>query len=138
MARVFRRKQSLDAISEINVTPLIDLAFALLIIFMIAAPLLESSIQINLPQQSESTDDRQPEPEINTINIDSQGRLFWGDQQVTLVELDRVIANAASAEVQPVLNIRADRNLRYQEVISVLDIAKKHKISKLSLGTLER
>lgn len=134
MARTFHRKQQLEAMSEINVTPLIDLAFALLIIFMITAPLLEQSIELNLPVESTKAQRDEP-PVAQQINLDAQGRYYWGEEEVTLEQLDEYLEIEALSGDPAVLQIRADSSLPYQRVITVLDLVKKHKLSKLSLET---
>ena len=134
MARTFHRRNQLEAMSEINVTPLIDLAFALLIIFMITAPLLEQSIDLELPVESVSPQSEQSGV-VQEISIDPEGRYFWGPELVTLEELDGLLELEASTGDPPVLEIRADASLPYQSVISLLDLIKQHKLSKISLET---
>lgn len=134
MARSFHRRRQLEAMSEINVTPLIDLAFALLIIFMITAPLLQQSIDISLPTESVRPQSGTP-PVAQEISINAEGEYFWGAERVTLERLDELLALEALSEDPPVLQVRADSSLPYQSVISLIDLIKKHKLSKLSLET---
>ena len=70
MARSFTRRNKLSVISELNVTPLIDLAFSLLIIFMITTPLIEQYNRVNLPEQSSSVKQPPPPVEDKYITID--------------------------------------------------------------------
>ncbi|MFP4282941.1 MAG: ExbD/TolR family protein [Opitutales bacterium] len=137
MARSFHRRNTLEAMSEINVTPLIDLAFALLIIFMITAPLLEQSIDIDLPVESPRTQQENP-PAVQEISIDAEGRYFWGNETVDLEQLDRYLELEALAEDPAVLQVRADASLPYQSVIDLIDLIKKHNLRKLSLETRGR
>jgi biopolymer transport protein ExbD len=137
MARTFHRRKQLEAMSEINVTPLIDLAFALLIIFMITAPLLEQSIELNLPVEAPRTQSAPP-PVLREISIDAQGNYFWGTEPVTLETLDDYLALEAMSGDPPVIEIRADAALPYQRVVTLLDLVKKHKLSKVSLETRGR
>ncbi len=137
MARTFKRKQSMAAISEINVTPLIDLAFALLIIFMITTPLLEQSIPLDLPletQKPQSTRD----DEFQTISVERDGKVYWGKETVTLARLDELLASAAARSAPPVISIRADKSLPYQKVIEVIDLVKANKLTRISLDTQVR
>ncbi|MGC6456664.1 MAG: ExbD/TolR family protein [Coraliomargaritaceae bacterium] len=134
MARQFHRKNRLDALTEINVTPLIDLAFALLIIFMITTPLLEQTIEVALPL--ESSKDQSPRPDdFQSISIDSKGRYYWGDRLVSSVQLGDLLDTLASDPAPPVLNIRADSILPYQRVIEVVDMIKQRNLSRISLDT---
>lgn len=136
MARRFHRKESLSAMSEINVTPLIDLAFALLIIFMITTPLLEQSIDIILPSESPKTESKKESDTYQTISIDKTGQIFWGTDPVTLDELKSLVENLSSLEEPPVITIRGDRRLQYQQVITVVDLIKQNKLTRISLDTL--
>lgn len=134
MARTFHRKDRLTAMSEINVTPLIDLAFALLIIFIITTPLLEQSIELQLPVESQRPQNTPP-PEFQTISINAEGFIYWGEDEVTMEELDILLAELATRPDPPVLKLRADRNLRYQRVVEVIDAIKRNRLSKISLDT---
>lgn len=121
--------------SEINMTPLIDLAFSLLIIFMITAPLLEQTIQVNLPVESQKTQELREDTEFQAISIDAQGKYFWGKQEVDLEQLDGLLMTFAEQDDPPVVRLRADKKLPYQKIISVIDLIKKHKLTKLNLDT---
>jgi len=134
MARNFHRKDRLSALTEINVTPLIDLAFALLIIFMITTPLLEQTIEVELPieaakAQAEERDDFQ------SLSIDAKGQHFWGTQVVSLQQLGELLDGLAQDPNPPVLSIRADAKLPYQRVVTVIDMIKQRELSKISLDT---
>ncbi|MGB0344116.1 MAG: ExbD/TolR family protein [Coraliomargarita sp.] len=134
MARQFHRKNRLDALTEINVTPLIDLAFALLIIFMITTPLLEQTIEVDLPL--ESTKSQSPRPDdFQSIAIDSAGRYYWGEQAVSPRQLGQLLDTLSADPAPPVLNIRADSRLPYQRVIAVIDMIKQRDLSRISLDT---
>jgi biopolymer transport protein ExbD len=134
VARKFHRKDRLSALTEINVTPLIDLAFALLIIFMITTPLLEQTIEVNLPVEAVKS---QPEEraDFQSISINRAGLYFWGDQQVSEQQLADLLDTMAMDPAPPVLSIRADAQLPYQRVITVVDMIKQRKLSKISLDT---
>lgn len=134
MARNFHRKDRLSALTEINVTPLIDLAFALLIIFMITTPLLEQTIEVSLPVESVN-----PQPEdredFQSIAINKAGLYFWGEDQVSQQQLGDLLDTMAMDPAPPVLSIRADSNLAYQKVVTVIDMIKQRNLSKISLDT---
>lgn len=135
MARSFHRKKRLDAISEINVTPLIDLAFSLLIIFMITAPLLEQSIALNLPIESTKAQSASDELEWQVISIDDHGNYFWGQNRATEAELSNHLSLLAMQSKPPVIHVRAEASIPYQKVITVLDLIKVHQLSQISLDT---
>jgi biopolymer transport protein ExbD len=124
----------MSALTEINVTPLIDLAFALLIIFMVTTPLLEQTIDVNLPVEASKSqpDDRE---EFQAVSVDKSGDYYWGEDEVSLLQLGDLLDTMAMDPAPPVLSIRADATLPYQKVITVIDMIKQRKLSKISLDT---
>jgi biopolymer transport protein ExbD len=136
MARDFKRKNKLAVISDLNVTPLIDLAFSLLIIFMITTPVIEQYNRIDLPDQPSEQDQPLPEIDDEFITIDAEGTYHWGQVKVSKDELeerlDRIAANSGE---QPVIHLRGDRSLRYQKIFDVINMLKVRNLTKLSLDT---
>ncbi|MGE9293657.1 MAG: ExbD/TolR family protein [Puniceicoccales bacterium] len=125
----------MTAVSEINVTPLIDLAFSLLIIFMITTPLLEQTIPLELPVESQRPQVSRENIEFQVISIDRSGQVFWGKDPVSLSKLDDLLGGLEAQSNPPVISLRADRTLRYQKVIEIIDMIKAHKLSRLNLDT---
>ena len=132
--RKFHKKNRLTALTEINVTPLIDLAFALLIIFMIATPLLEQTIPINLPSEA-SKPQNQIKDAIQVVSIDQLGAYFWGDKQVSESQMSVLLKEASQAKEIPIMRIRADKQLPYERVIGLIDLIKQNNLVKISLDT---
>ena len=136
MARDFKRKNKLAVISDLNVTPLIDLAFSLLIIFMITTPVIEQYNRIDLPDQPSVQDQPLPEIDDEFITIDAEGTYHWGQLKVSKDELEeRLDRIAASSGEQPVIHLRGDRSLRYQKIFDVINMLKARNLTKLSLDT---
>ncbi|TVR52649.1 MAG: biopolymer transporter ExbD [Puniceicoccaceae bacterium] len=135
MARTFSRPRRLSALSEMNVTALIDLGFALLIIFMISTPLIqqEQILPINLP---EATQAEAIPAEVRTVNVlvVPGGYLYDGDN-VSRAELEARFERLAAQRDPPVVRIRADREINFQEVVTVLDLLKKHRLTRIHLET---
>ena len=98
MARVFKRKDRLNAMSEINITSLLDLVFCLLIIFMITATVIEQNIPINLPKQprdpSAARDEKQ---KYVAVTIDKDDHYFFEKNPVSAEELRRILIEAGLA-----------------------------------------
>ena len=138
MARTFRQRRQMHAVAELNVTNLLDLAFVLLIIFMIATPLItaEQTIPINLPSESKS-EQAKPDPDVTfqQISIDRQGAYFFGGTRVTLSELQARLRQLAGEKKTPVIRIRADLTLQWQQVVTLMDELKKNNLSKISFDT---
>ncbi len=119
--------------SEINMVPLIDVMLVLLIVFMITAPLLTHSIQITLPTaESQSTNEK---PDTITLAIDHDGRTYWNDQALDDAELGARLAEAALADPQPDLHLRADRDTRYQRLAEIMAQARQAGIRNLGFIT---
>lgn len=138
MARTFRRRHVQHPLSELNVTNLIDVAFTLLIIFMIATPLLqqEQAMKVNLPVESKRPQDKpDPDDRFQSISIDKNGQYYWGNQPVAFAELPALLEAEARKPKPAVLRIRADWSLQYQKIITLMDEIKKHNLSRVSFDT---
>lgn len=134
MARNFHRKDRLSALTEINVTPLIDLAFALLIIFMITTPLLEQSIKINLPEETAKPQRDRPD-DSQAVSVDREGRYYWGEERVSKRQLGDLLDTMAMDPDPPVLRVRADAAIPYQKVVTLIDMIKQRELTRISLDT---
>jgi biopolymer transport protein ExbD len=136
MARDFKRPNKLAVISDLNVTPLIDLAFSLLIIFMITTPVIEQYNRIDLPTQNSVSTQKPPEKEDKFITIDAEGRYNWGQDSVTKNELEILLDQVAkNTGDQPTIHLRGDRTLPYQKIMDVINMLKSRNLTKLSLDT---
>ncbi len=136
MARIFRRQRQLHPVAELNVTNMVDLGFTLLIIFMITTPLIqqEQTIAINLPGESKKPQ-TPPETDFQTISIDETGNYYYGSKRVSFRELSATLAGLGAKPKQPVLRIRADMSLQWQQVVRVMDEIKKHNLTKITFDT---
>lgn len=128
----------MTAFSAIDMTPLIDLAFSLLIIFMISAPLLEQAIDLQLPTEESKPQRPTPPPRVQSISIDAAGTVFWGREAVTTEQLDRRLEEIAAEPEPPIIQLRADATLPYQRVVDLLDRVKHYKLERLDLATQAR
>mgnify|MGYP000817955827 CR=1 FL=1 len=135
MARNFHKKQALGALNELNVAPLMDLAFSLLIIFMVSTPLLEQAIEINLPSQQPTNSRAPADVEFQVVNIDADGQIYWGKQPVTPAEFNQQLANLASNPDPNPISLRLDSNLRAQPIVDALDAITRNKLTKISIST---
>lgn len=115
--------------SEINTTPLVDVMLVLLVIFIITAPLLTHAVKIDLPQ---ATSQPLPEkPEVISLAIDATGNTYWNDAPIEQSMLKSRLEDAAKQTPQPELQIRADKETRYQLLSEVMADAQNAGISKL-------
>ena len=121
-------------LSEINITPLLDLAFVLLIIFVITTPLLEQSINLKLPRGG------QPEKQIEkrnirTVEISNTGFYALDKKRMNLAQLTAQLANEFRANQNLIVYIRADQDGPYKNVAAVIDGCQRNGITRYSLRT---
>ena len=115
--------------SEINTTPLVDVMLVLLVIFIITAPLLTHAVKIELPQATSQT--LPEEPTVITLAIDNAGKTYWNDAPLVQGELKQKLLQAADIKPQPELQIRADKETKYQVLAEVMADAQNAGITKL-------
>jgi len=119
-------------ISEINLTPLMDLTFILLITFIITFPLIEQGIPVNLPQgQAEELD---PE-KTRTITLDISGQVYLDDQPIGKEALTTEMTTLAQANPEMIILVRADETLKYGTVVDIMRILNQAGMSKVALVT---
>ncbi len=138
MARIFRRPRQLHPVAELNVTNMVDLGFTLLIIFMIATPLIqqEQTIPVNLPGESKRVQTPPPpDTEFQTISLDRVGNVYFGANRVSFAELASKLSGLAAKPKPPVIRIRADLSLQWQQVVRLMDEIKKHELTKITFDT---
>lgn len=129
----FDSKGPSSTMSEINMVPLIDVMLVLLVIFIITAPLLSHSIQIQLPQASAKPIEQ--DPVVVDLAINAAGQVFWNEQGVDEHGLDAMMREAATQDPQPELRIRADLNTRYEVLADIMGQARRAGLKRLGFVT---
>ena len=132
--RRYSQRQSLSSLSEINVTPLLDLAFVLLIIFMITTPLLENSMNLVIPSSSEKNP-RVDSSLVQTISIDRTETIKLNNRVVDPETLTAQLTEMKRSNPDLAVVIRPDRELPVQKLISLLDTLQRAEISKVGIAT---
>jgi len=138
MARIFRRPRHLHPVAELNVTNMVDLGFTLLIIFMIATPLIqqEQTIPVNLPAEGKKNQAPvPPDAEFQAVSIDRAGNFYFGSKQVSFAELTSNLAALGAKPKPPIIRLRADLTLQYQQIVRVMDVLGKNNLNKFQLDT---
>ncbi|HEY4416121.1 MAG TPA: biopolymer transporter ExbD [Verrucomicrobiae bacterium] len=132
--RRFSQRNSLVTLNEINITPLLDLAFVLLIIFIITTPLLEKSIELNLPHggQAEKQLDKK---DIATVEITALGIYALNKQRMPLSQLLGQLAQDSRANPNLVVYIRGDKDGRLDYTAQLIDGCQRNGIKRYSLRT---
>ena len=121
------------SMSEINMTPLVDVMLVLLIIFIITIPVINHSVKIDLPRAANQPN--QVKPETINIAIDHEGRVYWNAFLVDEATMKARIAEAAKQDPQPELHLRADRKTMYERVAQVMAAAQSGGLSKIGFIT---
>jgi biopolymer transport protein TolR len=123
---------SLNQISDINMTPLMDLTFILLITFIITFPLIEQGIAINLPK-GKAADMQDSVSRSISLSLDKQ--LYLDDVPVSADELKAAMADVSAEEPDTTIYVRADRKLAYGEVVEIMRILHDADITRMALVT---
>ena len=126
-------EQGSQSISDINVTPLVDVMLVLLIIFMVTAPILQQGVAVNLPQ---AAGDALPADEQQlVVSIATGGRVFLNDQPYTTERLTAELAHLAAVDPKRRLYLRADAGVPYGQVIETLAAVRQAGLSRVGLVT---
>ena len=132
--RRFSDRQSLHTLSELNVTPLLDLAFVLLIIFMITTPLMENSVDLVIPS-SEAAPHAVDPAAVQTIAINREAQIELNGEPVALAQLEGKLIALKEARPEVAVVIRSHKELAVQKLIDVMDAVQHAKISKVGVVT---
>ncbi len=121
------------ALAELNITPLLDLAFVLLVIFIITTTPIVNDLDVNLPTASKRAKD--PKPKVNYVTVESSGRMFLNREEVDLAALrEKLVALRLD---DPDLNVvvRGDGHTKYQRIVGVMDALQQANVGKVNLAT---
>jgi biopolymer transport protein ExbD len=132
--RRYSQRHSLSTLSEINITPLLDLSFVLLIIFMITTPLLENSVNLIIPS-SGAANAPVNAAQVQTISIDRRETIKINDKPVPAEELVARLEELKRANPEVAIVIRPDRELPVQKLIALMDALQRAQISKVGIAT---
>jgi biopolymer transport protein TolR len=123
------RTQGAQPMSEINVTPLVDVMLVLVVIFIITAPLLASSIKLDLPR----TDAAKPNdaPKFLTLVVDKAGQVFVNDQPVAPAQLAERLTQSAGLNPDTEVQLRADEAVPYGKIVELMGVAQKAGLNRI-------
>lgn len=125
--RRFSQRNALVTLSEINITPLLDLAFVLLIIFVITTPLLEQSIPLS-PPNGGAPDRARDKRDIRTVEISLQREFYYNRQKMALAGVESNLAKDVQLNPNLIVDLRADKAGRWEDVAAILDCCQRHGI----------
>lgn len=122
-----------DTMADINVTPLVDVMLVLLIIFMITVPVITQSINVELPKASlEKTDSLQS---TVAFELKPDGTYWWDQKQVSFDDVAKRFAEVAELDTQPVIELYADGNIPYKNVVKIMAAAQRQGVTSLGFVT---
>jgi biopolymer transport protein ExbD len=123
-----------SSLNELNITPLLDLVFVLLVIFIITTPQMMNNLEMNLPSPKPPPPQKD-KPKINRIVVDEKGRTFLDDQSVTVAQLKTDLQQLKADNPDLSVVVKGADNVDYQNMINVLDVLQQLDISKVGLAT---
>jgi biopolymer transport protein ExbD len=120
--------------ADINVIPLVDIMLVLLVIFIVTAPLLTHSVQVDLPKVASAPNAPQGKPV--EFALDGAGQMYWDGERIDRAEMTRRMAAAAAGrDPAPELHLRIDRQTRYETIAEVMSAAAKAGLTKIGFVT---
>ena len=122
-----------DVVSEINMTPLVDVMLVLLIIFIITVPVLTHSVKIDLPRANNQVN--QVKPKTVTISVTQEGQLYWDKEPLNKEQLVMHLQQVAAQQPQPEVHIRGDKKVNYEYVMTVMAEAQRSGVHQLGFIT---
>ena len=126
-------KSEMTAVADLNITPLLDLAWVLLVIFILTATALIQRIDIALPQSAENK--KEVSSQTTTVSVDKKGIAYLNDSPVSLKQLEEQLKLLKAANPDLPVVMRADQMVQYKQVVAVLDVLQKVPIEELALAT---
>ena len=123
-----------SSLNELNITPLLDLAFVLLVIFIITTPQLSNDLEMNLPS-AKKNNTPSPPPKVNRILVDAAGKITFNDQPTELPGLKQSLVALKTADPDTSVVVRGSAEVDYQRVIGILDVLQQADITKVGLAT---
>jgi len=129
----FNHHRQQGAMADINVTPMVDVMLVLLVIFILGAPMFTHAVKLDLPRAQAAAAGQQAA--TVSVAIDAHGALYWNNEAVAWPVLEQRLAEAAQQAPQPELQLRADKDTRYEVVAQVMAAAQQRGLDKLGFVT---
>ena len=132
--RRYSQRHNFSTLSEINITPLLDLAFVLMIIFIITTPLLENSVTLSIPSSGAANAAIDPS-KVQTVSIDRSEVIKFNNEQLDAATLTAKLVELKKANPDVAVVIRPDRELPVQKLIGLMDAVQRAQISRVGIAT---
>ncbi|UOA10115.1 biopolymer transporter ExbD [Methylobacter sp. S3L5C] len=125
-----------DVMSEINVTPLVDVMLVLLVVFIVTAPLLTQAVHVNLPKTAETA--APEEKDAVYISVDAKGKVFMDKTEIAIEAFENELITRKAADPEIALNLNADDAVQYGIVAKVMASIERSGITKLAVLTIPK
>lgn len=122
-----------DVMSEINMTPLVDVMLVLLIIFILTVPVLTHVVKIDLPQADNVPNE--VKPKTIALSVSADAAIHWNDEVISVEELDLRLQDVAQQQPQPEIHLRGDKTVAYEHVVTVMAAAQRAGVETLGFVT---
>ena len=129
----FNHHRNPGPMADINVTPMVDVMLVLLVIFILSAPMFTNAVKLDLPKAQAQASQQQAA--TVTLAIDGAGKIYWNNDAVEPDALEKRMVEAAKLDPQPELQLRADKDTRYEVVAQVMAAAQSNGLTKLGFVT---
>ena len=126
-------KTAHHSLNELNITPLLDLAFVLLVIFIITTTPMVNDLDLNLPSASSRPKDAPRKP--NYVTVDGTGKIYLNMKLVDLIALQQLLVQLRSEDPDLSVVVRGDSKIQYQNIVNVLDVLQQANVTKVGLAT---
>lgn len=123
-----------SSLNELNITPLLDLAFVLLVIFIITTPQLTNDLEMSLPSPQQNRP-KTPPPKIHRVAVDRAGNITFNAQRLTLAAFKQTVFQLKAQDPNPSVVVLGSGEADYEKVIGVLDVLQQAEVAKVGLAT---
>jgi biopolymer transport protein TolR len=130
------RRSHRKPMSDINVTPFVDVMLVLLIVFMVTAPLLSAGVPVDLPQAQAKPLALEKEPVA--VTVDTQGRIFIKDSEVTMDNLVATLSSAVQGNLDERIYVRGDKSVSYGQIMQVMGVISSAGFTHIGLVALKQ
>ncbi len=122
-----------SSLTELNITPLLDLAFVLLVIFIITTTPIVNDLELTLPKAANRPKD--PPRKVNYVTVDHSGRIYLNKLEVDLPALQAEMTELRKADADLTVTVRGDSKSKYKQIVAVMDALQQCNVSKVNLAT---
>jgi len=124
-----------STLNELNITPLLDLVFVLLVIFIITTPQLMNNLEMTLPSGQPPPNPNAPKPKISRIFVNASGQTFLDEQPITIAQLKTTLQTLKASDPELGVVVKGADEVEYQGMVNVLDVLQQLDITKVGLAT---